>query len=150
MLSMKSKLFAVATLCLVSCAELESPTPEQQPEDDAANPAATPPPPQGAKGAGTANLVGTGPIAYGVLLADGTKYSGTSNWTSTYNATYQRYEIAISGESYYYLSYATVVTPAGDPRVCRTNSVGGKLLIQCTDLAGTPQTSRIGFVTSKP
>ena len=67
-------------------------------------------------GAITPNLVGTGPIAYGVVLADGTKWSGTSNWTSPFNATFQRYEITISGESYYYLNYATVVTPAGDVR----------------------------------
>lgn len=156
MLIMKSKLSAVVALCLISCAEMDSPAPEQ-PEDDSAELAKTPPPPpqqqqeqQAVQGAATANLVGTGPIAYGVIWSDGTKYSGTPNWLSTYNATLKRYEIAIVGESYYYLSYATVVTPAGDSRVCRTSSVSGKLLIYCTDLAGTPQSSRLSFVTSKP
>lgn len=149
---MPFKLFAMATLCgLASCAELESPAPEPTTDPgavtDATNPAAVP---QGGKSTGTSNLVGTGPIAYGAILADGTKYSGTSNWTSAYNATYQRYEITITGESYFYLSYATVVTPAGDVRTCNTNSVSGKLLISCFDLAGNPATSRIGFVTSKP
>jgi hypothetical protein len=154
MMTMHSKLFTVAALCgLAACAEMEPTAPEGAAEEaavdaatDAMNPLAAAP----ERADGSANLVGTGPIAYGTILANGAKYSGTPNWTSTFNATYNRYEITISGESYYYLSYATVVTPVGDLRVCRTDSVSGKLLINCHDLAGNPATSRIGFVTSKP
>ncbi len=156
MVSMHFKLFTVAALCgLAACAEMESTAPEGTSEEpaaevdattDAMNPLVAAP----ARSGGSANLVGTGPIAYGAILSDGTKFSGTSNWTSTFNATFNRYEITISGESYYYLSYATVVTPAGDVRFCRTDSVSGKLLINCYDHAGNPATSRIGFVTSRP
>ena len=89
------------------------------------------------------------PIAFGVVYSDGSKKSGTENWTSTYNATYKRYEIHISGENYYYLKYATNVTPAGDIRFCRTSSVGGKLLVYCYDKSGGSATSRFGFSTFK-
>ena len=89
------------------------------------------------------------PIAFGVVYSNGSKKSGTANWTSTYNSTYKRYEIAISGENYYYLRYATNVTPAGDIRFCRTSSVGGKLLVYCYNKNGGSATSRFGFSTFK-
>lgn len=91
----------------------------------------------------------TGPLAFGVVLSNGTKYSGTSNWTSSYNSTYKRYEIKISGHQYYYLKYATNVTPAGDIRFCRSSSVSGKLLVYCSDKNGNPASSRFGFTTFK-
>src|SRR5262249_55385781 len=93
--------------------------------------------------------VASGPIAFGVFLSNGTKQSGTTNWTSSYNATYKRYEIAITGQNYYYLSYSTLATPAGDNRFCRTDSVGGKLLIYCYDQTGAVQPTRVGFTTFK-
>ncbi len=89
------------------------------------------------------------PIAYGVVYSNGSKKSGTANWTSAYNSTYKRYEINITGESYYYLRYATNVTPAGDIRFCRTSSVSGKLLVYCYDKNGGSATSRFGFATFK-
>jgi hypothetical protein len=102
-------------------------------------------------GEGAASLADvTGPLAFGVVSSNGTKQSGTPNWTSTYNNTYQRYEIAISGQNYYYLSYATLITPAGDIRFCRSDSVGGKLLVYCYDKAGVAQPTRFGFTTFKP
>ena len=60
-------------------------------------------------GIGSASLAdaGSGPLAFGVVFNDGTKQSGTANWTSSYNATYKRYEIAISGQNYYYLNFIT-------------------------------------------
>ena len=84
------------------------------------------------------------------MLANGQKHSGTTNWTSAYNPTYQRHEIAISGQNYYYLSYATVITPAGDIRVCRSDSFGGQLLVYCYDKAGVAQPTQFGFTTFKP
>jgi hypothetical protein len=90
-----------------------------------------------------------GPLAFGVVLSNGNKYSGTSNWTSIYNGTHKRYEISISGEQYYYLNYATNVTPAGDIRYCASNSVGGQLLVYCYDKNGNPSTSRFAFATFK-
>lgn len=99
---------------------------------------------------GQAIILGKSPLAYGTVLSNGAKYKGSTNWSSTYNSTYKRYEIAISGNNYYYLNYATVVTPAGDNRYCRSSSVGGKLLVYCYDHAGNVQPSRFGFLTFKP
>ena len=90
-----------------------------------------------------------GPLAFGTVWMNGAKQKGYGNWTSTFNATYTRYEITISGQNYYYLNYATVVTPM-DTRFCKSSSVSGKLLVQCYDKDGNPATSRFGFVTYKP
>jgi peptidyl-Asp metalloendopeptidase len=95
-------------------------------------------------------ITGKTPLAFGTLLANGQKSSGTNNWTSTYNATYKRYEITIQGENYYYLNYATNVTPTGDVRFCRTDSVSGKLLVYCYDPAGAVAPSRFAFGAYKP
>lgn len=93
---------------------------------------------------------GVGPIAFGTVSSNGSKFSGTDNWSASYNAANKRYEITIAGQSYYYLNYATVITPAGDNRFCKSSSVGGKLLVLCYDHNGNAQTSRFGFVTFKP
>lgn len=89
------------------------------------------------------------PTAYGVTYSNGAKQSGTPNWTSLYNNTHKRYEISINGEQYYYLNYATTITPAGDNRYCKSSSVSGKLLVYCYDKQGNLATSRFGFVTFK-
>lgn len=99
---------------------------------------------------GQAIFFGKSPLAYGTVLSNGSKYKGSTNWSSTYNGTYKRYEISINSNSYYYLNYATVVTPAGDNRYCRTSSVGGKLLVYCMDHQGNTQPARFGFLTFKP
>ena len=104
-----------------------------------------------AMGQGAASLADvTGPLAFGVVYSDGAKQSGTPNWTSAYNSTYQRYEISITNENYYYLNYTTLITPAGDARFCRSDSVGGKLLVYCYDKTGVAQQTRFGFTTFKP
>jgi hypothetical protein len=88
-------------------------------------------------------------LAFGVILANGKRSSGTNNWSSSYNNAQKRYEIRINGANYHYLKYTTLITPAGDVRFCRSNSVGGKLLIHCHDTNGNPASSRLGFVTYK-
>lgn len=100
-------------------------------------------------GSGAAADVTSGPIAFGVMLNNGLKQSGTSNWSSTYNATYKRYEITIAGQNYYYLNFSTLVTPTGDTRYCRTDSVGGKLLIYCYDQSGAVHPARLAFTAFK-
>jgi hypothetical protein len=100
------------------------------------------------EGAGTLDTSG-GTVAFGVVYSNGQKKSGTPNWTSSYNSTEKRYEISINGESYYYLNYATNITPAGDIRFCRSSSVSGKLLVYCYDKNGNPATARFGFATFK-
>ena len=150
-MSASLKLVLMVLVCgLAACAEIDEANVEQQGSVDPATDSMRAPPAAPHAGGASTNLVGTGPIAYGALLADGTKFSGTTNWSSTFNAALQRYEITITGESYFYLNYATVVTPAGDIRFCRTDSVSGRLLIYCFDAGGTPAASRIGFVTSRP
>ena len=89
------------------------------------------------------------PVALGSVLSNGTKYAGSSNFTSVYNASLKRYEITISGEYYYYLNYATNITPAGDIRFCRTGSISGKMTVYCHDANGNPAQSRFQFVTFK-
>lgn len=94
--------------------------------------------------------IGSGaPLAFGTLWFDGSKQSGTPNWNASFNPTYSRYEITISGQNYYYLDYTTAVTPAGDTRFCKSSSLSGNLLVYCYDADGKPATARIGFVTYK-
>lgn len=90
-----------------------------------------------------------GPLAFGTVWLNGAKQTGYGNWTSTFNASYTRYEITLSGQNYYYLNYATVVTPM-DNRYCKSSSVGGKLLVYCYNSVGQPTTARFAFVTYKP
>ena len=90
------------------------------------------------------------PLAFGTILSSGSRYKGHGSWSSTYNPTYSRYEISINGENYHYLNYASIVTPAGDIRYCKTSSVDKKLLVYCYDNAGSNATSRFGFVIYKP
>ena len=94
--------------------------------------------------------LGKGPLAYGTVNSSGAKIIGSSNWSASFNATYNRYEITISSNSYYYMNYATLVTPAGDVRFCKSSSVGGKLLVYCYDHRGAARPSRFAFVTFKP
>lgn len=105
---------------------------------------------QGGPDGGELILLGKGPLAFGTVRSNGAKYKGSNNWSSSYNGTYKRYEITITSNSYYYLNYATVVTPAGDSRFCKTSSVGGKLLVYCYDHAGNVTPARFGFLTFKP
>jgi len=101
-------------------------------------------------GAETAADANSGPVAFGVVMNAGQKQSGSTNWSSTYNATYKRYEITITGQSYYYLNFSTLVTPTGDVRYCRTDSVDNKLLVYCYDQGGAVQQARFAFTTFKP
>jgi hypothetical protein len=97
--------------------------------------------------------MGSGPLAFGVVSGQGDKDSGTANWSSTFNSNNQWYEIAISGESYYFLSYVTVVTPsfgAGENGSCTSGSVGDKLLVQCYDHTGKAvKPASFSFITYK-
>ncbi|MEL7093575.1 MAG: S8 family serine peptidase, partial [Pseudomonadota bacterium] len=89
------------------------------------------------------------PLAFGTVWFNGAKQKGYGNWSSTFNSTYNRYEITMTGQNYYYLNYVTVITPM-DNRFCKSSSVSGKLLVYCYTHSGQPATSRFGFVTYKP
>jgi len=92
------------------------------------------------------------PIAYGVINRDGSVIEATSNVSSTWNATDQRYEISITGESYFIRTYVTAVTVLGgsSPFLATTSSVSGKLLVYVFDLAGNKTQERFHFVVFKP
>jgi hypothetical protein len=89
--------------------------------------------------------------AYGVTSGAGKKESGTANWSYSFDRAARRYEVAISGESYHSLDYATVVTPtfgAGRRGFCTTGSANGKLTIECYDDKGHEVVpASVSFVT---
>ena len=151
MLSLQNISIVLATLALAACADnLGPPTMEiADPSEPGINDTDRPASSHKASSP-VVNLGAPGEIAFGDVDAAGTKLSGTANWTSVFNASLVRYEITITGESYFFSSYATMVTPLGDIRYCHTGSISGKLTINCTDSAGNPATSRIAFVTFKP
>ncbi len=98
--------------------------------------------------AGKPNL----PIAYAFIGSDGTKASGTSNVSCTWDPTSSGYEITIAGETYFYSYYATTVTPLSSKgvRTAATNSLTGKLLVYIYDESGSKVQSSFQFVTYKP
>jgi len=88
------------------------------------------------------------PLAYGYIFTTGSIASGSGNFTATWNPTYKWYAISITGISYYYSSYSTVVTttlPYGDTN-CQTDSVSGQLLVQCFTTSGTAVQADFGFI----
>jgi hypothetical protein len=94
------------------------------------------------------------PIAYGFINADGSLESGSPNLSSSWNSQQDWYEISISGYSYDFREYCTIVTPAFgcSPAPCgaQTSSVGGMLLVQIYDGNGSSTQASFQFVTYKP
>ena len=88
------------------------------------------------------------PIVYAFILANGSKTWGTSNVTSSWDATNQWYVITISGYSYFYSEFITVVTPICGPGwSVRTASVSGNLLVQTANASNTYAQCGFQFVT---
>lgn len=72
------------------------------------------------------------PVAFGFINSNGNIASSSGNFTCSWNSTNSRYEITISGESYFYSSYATIITvsdPTTDMIIPGTDSISGMLLI---------------------
>ena len=93
------------------------------------------------------------PVAYGYVSSSGSLASGSPNVSSSWNSSLSRYEITISGESYFYNSYVTQVTlvsgcPYGNN--VRTSSMGGQLLVLVYNTSGTLVQCDFQFVTYKP
>jgi hypothetical protein len=89
------------------------------------------------------------PIGYAYVNQDGSKASGTANITTSYNSSAQWYEIKFTGVNYFYSHFSTTVThsiPIGGAS-CRTDSVGGKLLVVCYTLQGANTQAAFGFIT---
>ncbi|MDZ7799646.1 MAG: hypothetical protein U5K81_02480 [Trueperaceae bacterium] len=58
------------------------------------------------------NDVGSGlPLAFGTVDDNGAKYTGTDNWTASYDGSNNVYRIDIDGVNYDYRNFTTVVTP---------------------------------------
>jgi hypothetical protein len=90
------------------------------------------------------------PIAYGDINNAGTILSGTDNISCTWNNSAKQYEITITGESYFYSSYTTVVNVvSSSPIFATVGSVGGKLVITLWNLQGTSVQGIFNFVTYK-
>src|SRR4051812_13825408 len=75
------------------------------------------------------------PIAHGYINTDGTVASGSGNFTSVFDSANQWYAIKITGKSYFFSSFSTVVTPSFNSftpaPTCGTSSVSGQLLVAC-------------------
>ena len=89
------------------------------------------------------------PIAWGIIDSDGVIRKGSTNFTCTWTGL--SYEITITGESYYFLDWVTLVTPvSGDPALPRTTSGMSKLYVTFHNLAGETTQRYFSFVTYKP
>jgi hypothetical protein len=97
------------------------------------------------RGSGTADLI---PVAYGSVQANGTIDAGTNNFTVAWNTTNNFYEITISGESYSFAGYTTVVTPVGSttPRFATTNAAISKLVVRIFDSSGSTVQNYFHFI----
>jgi hypothetical protein len=105
-----------------------------------------------AASATSAALVDAPLVAFGAVYTPGVKESGTPNWSVVYNSSSSWYEITIVNQNYYYLYYATVVTPLGLSAAaasCKSDSVGGKLLIRCFNPNNLPVQASFSFHTTK-
>jgi hypothetical protein len=92
------------------------------------------------------DFIGARMLARGFVNSNGTKASGSPNWTVSFDGTY--YHIAISGVNYFYSSFTTVVTPAiPKGAACASDSLGGNLLVSCYDSANNVVAAAFGFTT---
>jgi hypothetical protein len=91
------------------------------------------------------------PVAFAFIGSDGEVDSGTSNVSSVWNGSLDRYEITISGHSYFWTSYVTVVTPSSTcgTAVAGTGSISGRLTVQFSSSSGSKQCA-FQFVTFRP
>jgi len=89
------------------------------------------------------------PIAYGVIMPDGTIANGSGNFTCVWNAAASRYDITIEGEAYFYTNYITQVTPHNYPTFANASSAGGKLLVYLRDQANNAKQDYFQFSTFK-
>ncbi len=93
------------------------------------------------------------PVAFGNINADGTISTATPNVSATWNATNNWYNVTVSGVDYFYANYVTTVTPMGGTGqflVPVTSSVGGGLVVQIFNQAGTRVQGAFAFMTYKP
>ncbi len=91
------------------------------------------------------------PIAYGYISGSGAVASGTPNFSCTWNAGSDRYEIEIDNESYFFNDYVTVVTVNANNVQARVSSSGGRMLVYLERISDQSRTTgNFQFVTYKP
>jgi len=95
------------------------------------------------------------PIAFGFVNTDGSRGSGSGNWSSRYvdrGGDEKGYYIKINNEDYNYRNYATLVTPTCNfARIPNTSSNNGELLVEFFKLdTGSRTDCRFHFVVFKP
>jgi len=85
------------------------------------------------------------PIAVGFINANGSIASSRGVSASTWNAALSRYDITLTGVSYFYSNFATTVTPICPNVAVRTSSAGDNLLVQVHSAGAA---SQCGFAFS--
>ncbi|MDI6828706.1 MAG: hypothetical protein QME62_09505, partial [Armatimonadota bacterium] len=94
----------------------------------------------------------TSPIAYGVINSNGTKLSGTSNVSSSWDSANQWYRITISGVSYSNLTHVAIANVVGlsDPRFAMTSASGSDLVVILFNMSGGKTQGIFHFAVFKP
>jgi hypothetical protein len=88
------------------------------------------------------------PVAFGFIEADGTVASSSGNISSTWTGA--RYEISITGHTYFYNDYTTLVTLSNLAMgTTRASSGEGDLFVYVLNNAGIPSQASFQFVTYK-
>jgi hypothetical protein len=98
---------------------------------------------QGPQGVPGPNMI----VAMGNVDSDGTVHLGYNVTSCTWNAGESRYDITLTGISFFYTDYVTLVTP-GDSglRAATYGSVSGKLLVNIYNSAGNPIQGYFSFM----
>jgi hypothetical protein len=94
-------------------------------------------------------------IAFGYIEANGNLVSSSGNVSATWNPSFDRYEVTITGESYFFNSYVTTITLGGNfsnnpARTCLVSSSGGDMIVYLLDDTDARVQGRFQFVTFKP
>lgn len=89
-----------------------------------------------------------GPIAYGTIDDDGTIFSSSGNISVSKTGT-GKYEISISGESYFYQDYNCTATIINKEGFIRCTSSGGKLFVYTKDETTAAEDMMFNFVVYK-
>ena len=90
---------------------------------------------------GTANVV---PICYGNVSSSGAIHTGSGNF-SVSRLTTGWYSITITGESYQFQTYTTIVTPVTGPAMVATGSGGGNLYVYTYNASGAAADNQFCF-----
>lgn len=91
-----------------------------------------------------------GPIAYGFVQSNGNVSSGSGNFSATWNAVDNRYDITITGENYFWTLFTTNITSgsAAIDRI-RVSSSNGKMIVFLYNDTGSLIQGNFQFVTYK-